>query len=244
MMEQIYYYSNALLYIFLQIPNLFIGILLYPFYGNIVLWKMYNLSLYITNYLFINITILNQYPILTPHILLVNHTTYCDTYLGLIFDKPYKTIIKKQALFFPIIGQLLYMLDMIFVDRDNTKSKNTTKQLIATNAKQIITIIFPQGTREPTKRFNNNEIVLKKGSIEIAIEHNIPIVLGYHNLHNKIDDVKQRLYINKKVYAICSNPILLPNEYNELPIEEKVNILYKIIYDEFIRLEKIVLDKI
>ena len=53
----------------------------------------------------------------------------------------------------------------------------------------------------------------------------------------------QVINFHKKVYAICSNPILFPNEYSELPLEERVNILYKIIYDEFIRLEKIVLDK-
>ena len=52
------------------------------------------------------------------------------------------------------------------------------------------------------------------------------------------------MYLNKKVYAIFSEPMIFPTEYNELPLQEKIDIFYKIIYDEFTRLEKIVLDKV
>ena len=160
---------------------------------------------------------------------------------------PYKnvSIVKKSLFYIPFLGQVFWLLSFIFIKRDDKKSRNNTKNKIIQKLNEnYIVQLFPQGTREKNKFFKNNEIVLKKGSIEIALKTNVPIVLCYHNIGDRIDDENKVIHFHKKVYAILSNPILLPNEYNELPIEEKVNILYKIIYDEFIRLEKIVLDKI
>lgn len=48
------------------------------------------------------------------------------------------------------------------------------------------------------KFFKNNEIVLKRGSIEIALKTNVPIVLCYHNIGDRIDDEKKVIHFHKK----------------------------------------------
>jgi len=189
---------------------------------------------------------LNEYPKNNGrHLLLNNHSTSFDGYLAHIINNNYVSIAKDVLIYIPFLGQSFWLLDYIFVKRSDKNSRNNTKnKMIQKINENYIIQLFPQGTRERNKFFKKNEIVLKKGSIEIAVENNIPILLLYHSVENVIDDVNMLFYFDKKVYADISNFITLPNEYNELPLQEKVDILYKIVYDEFIRLEKNVLDRI
>jgi hypothetical protein len=103
-----------------------------------------------------------------------------------------------------------------------------------------ITIIFPQGTREPTKTFASGGVLLKRGSIEVAVANNIPVVIGYHNLHHRICDKTHTLHRERRVYAITSGVICLSEDERALPLEQRVGVLHNRIYDEFRRLEKIV----
>lgn len=240
------YFTNILCYITFQIPVLFIGVLLYPFFKNSVTHLLHNLTLFILDKMFLQTRMLNKYPYNNnkKHILLSNHTSSSDGYIRYIVPCNFICVIKKSLFYVPFLGQVFWLLNFILVKRDDVNSRNNTKNKIKQklNENNIIQL-FPQGTREQNKFFKNNEIILKKGNIEIALETNAPIVLCYHNIGDRIDDKNKVIHFHRKVYYIFSNPILLPNEYNELPMEEKVNILYKIIYDEFSRLEKIVLDK-
>ena len=209
--------------------------------------NLYNNSLILLDKLFLQTVFLNDrlQNFDRNHILLVNHSSSSDGYLRALV--PYKSvsIVKNSIFYIPFLGQVLWLLDFIFIKRSDKKSRNSVRnKIIQKLDENYIVQIFPQGTRETNNFFKNNEIILKKGSIEIALERNVPIVLAYHNIGDRIDDKNKLIHFHKKVYVVCSNPILLPNEYNELQIEEKVNILYNIIYDEFIRLEKIVLEKI
>jgi len=240
------YFINILCYVIFQLPVLFIGILLYPLYGKNIIHKLHNTSLFLLDKIFLQVKILNSYTYSKKkHILLSNHTSSSDGYLRYFVPYNFLCIVKKSLFYVPFLGQVFWLLNFIFIKRDDKNSKNNTKNKITQKINENnIVQIFPQGTREKNKFFKNNEILLKKGSIEIALKTNVSIVLCYHNIGDRIDDENKVINFHKKVYAICSNTILLPNEYNELPIEEKVNILYKNIYDEFIRLEKIVLDKI
>lgn len=240
--SSIFYYINLILYILLQIP-ICLCKLINPFCD---VNNLYNNSLLLLDKFFLQTIRLNNYPTCNnKHILLVNHSSSSDGYLR--YNIPYKntSIIKNSLFYIPFLGQVFWLLDFIFIKRNDKNSRNNVKNKIIQKLNENYIIqVFPQGTRERNKFFKNNEIVLRKGSIEIALERNVPIVLSYHNIGDRIDDKNKLIHFHKKVYAISSNPILLPNEYSELQIEEKVNVLYKIIYEEFIRLEKIVLDKI
>ena len=83
--------------------------------------------------------------------------------------------------------------------------------------------------------YGSSDFILKLQSLSKEVGKTGEIAQAINDI---IDDKNKLIHFDKEVYAIWSNPILLPNEYNELPIEEKVDLLYKIIYDEFIRLEK------
>jgi 1-acyl-sn-glycerol-3-phosphate acyltransferase len=243
--SKLLYFTNLFLYVTLQLPVLVISLPLYPFYGKDVLDKIYNISIFILDKLFVKINFLNDYPYNNNHILLVNHTSSVDGYLRHILKNYSVSVIKESLFFIPFLGQLYWLMGMIFIKRNNKNSRiNTRKKMLSALNKNNIVHLFPQGTREKNKRFYKNEILLRKGSIEIAVENNIPIVLCYNNIGDRVDDINKVIHLNKKVYAIISNIILLPEEHNDKPFEEKVDILYKIIYDEFCRLEKIVLDKV
>ena len=197
--------------------------------------------------MFLQITLLNKYPYNNNNkiILLCNHNSSSDSYLRHLFPYNFISLAKISIFYIPFLGQVFWLLNFIFVKRDDKTSRNNTKNKIIQNLNEnIIVQIFPQGTREKNKSFKNNEIILKKGSIEISLNTNTPIVLAYHNIGDRIDDENKLICFHKKVYFIYSDPIILPNEYCDLSIEEKVDKLYKIIYDEFIRLEKIILDKL
>lgn len=234
------YYLNAILYILLQCPI----ILAYPFVGIDTLNELYNVTLLILDYLFVQIEFLNEYPDHKKHFLLVNHTSTCDGYLRPKIKTNSVSIIKHSLFYVPFIGQVFWLLDFIFVKRDDKNSRNNTKdKMIQKINENIIVQVFPQGTRERKKRFDTNEIILKKGSIQLAIENNIPIVCSYHNIGDRVDDEKKCIYTDKKVYEMSSGPLSLPDSSNELPLEQKVDLFYKMIYDEFCRLEKIVTEK-
>jgi len=244
--SHILYYTNLLLFITFQIPVCLIGAILYPVYGKIVTHNLLNLSFNILDRMFLQITHLNKYPNINnkTHLLLGNHTSSCDGYLRYIVPYDTVTIVKNSLFYVPFLGQVLWLLNFIFIKRESKNSRNNTKNKIIEKINNGISIqLFPQGTREQNKSFQNNEIVLKKGSMEIAILTNVPIVLWYHNIGDRVDDKNKMIHLHKKVYAILSDPITLPSEYSELPLEEKVDKLYEIIYSEFTRLEKIVSDK-
>jgi 1-acyl-sn-glycerol-3-phosphate acyltransferase len=240
------YYTNLLLFITFQIPVCLIGAILYPVYGKIVTHNLLNLSFNIFDRMFLQITHLNKYPNINnkTHLLLGNHTSSCDGYLRYIVPYDTVTIVKNSLFYVPFLGQVCWLLNFIFIKRESKNSRNNTKNKIIEQINNGVSVqLFPQGTREQNKSFQNNEIVLKKGSMEIAILTNVPIVLWYHNIGDRIDDKNKMIHLHKKVYAILSDPITLPSEYSELPLEEKVDKLYEIIYSEFTRLEKIVSDK-
>jgi len=243
--SKILYYINLLSYFLLQIPVLIISIPLYPFYGKLIVHKLYNITLFLLDKLFLQIHFLDDKKIdNTPCLLLLNHGSSCDSYIKYFAPTVIISIAKNDIFYYPLLGQVFWMLDYIFVKSRDKNSRNDAKNKMIENFKKnTIVQLFPQGKRERNKLFQQNEIILKKGSIEVAIKHNIPIILVYHNIGDKVDDFTQIMYLNKKVYATRSNLMVLPNEYNELPVEEKVDIFYKMIYDEFTRLEKIVLDK-
>ena len=94
-------YANLAFYVTLQIPTLVIGLCFYPLFGNKVAGRLYQSTLHVVNYLFVGIR-LSQYPTSKPHILLVNHTTMCDSYLGVTLDAPYRryrTLVKREIMY-------------------------------------------------------------------------------------------------------------------------------------------------
>jgi 1-acyl-sn-glycerol-3-phosphate acyltransferase len=120
------YYTNLLLFITFQIPVCLIGAILYPVYGKIVTHNLLNLSFNILDRMFLQITHLNKYPNINnkTHLLLGNHTSSCDGYLRYIVPYDTVTIVKNSLFYVPFLGQVFWLLNFIFIKRENKNSRN------------------------------------------------------------------------------------------------------------------------
>lgn len=99
--------------------------------------------------MFLQINWLNNYPNHNKHIALVNHSSSCDGYLRYLI--PYKnvSIVKNSLFYIPFLGQVFWLLNFIFIKRDDKKSRNNTKNKIIQKLNEnYIVQLFPQGTRE------------------------------------------------------------------------------------------------
>jgi 1-acyl-sn-glycerol-3-phosphate acyltransferase len=107
------------------------------------------------------------------------HTSNWDFFYGMltVFSKraPIKFAIKKEAMFFPL-GYILKKLGAIPINRQpkNVGLRTQVEQIsnIVKNSKNLFLIIAPEGTRKYVLRW-------KTGFYHIAIQANIPIILGY-----------------------------------------------------------------
>jgi hypothetical protein len=73
--------------------------------------------------------------------------------------------------------------------------------------------------------------------MRVALDADVPIVLVYHNIGDRVDDENRAIHWNQRVCAISSGPIKLPEVYRERSMEEKTELLYQTIYDEYARME-------
>lgn len=91
--------------------------------------------------------------------------------------KPY-TIVKDKAVKWPILGAFIKWFGGIPVNR--TTSQNAVQQAVATinTIPRIVLVIAPEGTRRKTDHW-------RSGFYHIALEANLPIVLGFLDYNRK-----------------------------------------------------------
>lgn len=109
-----------------------------------------------------------------PHIFVSNHASHLDVVciarvipLGLFF------IAKKELAKVPFLGQYMYVIGHIFVDRKNKEKANESLRRAAEkikSGKDVIT--FPEGTRTKTGEL----MIFKRGSFLIAKDGGIPVM--------------------------------------------------------------------
>ncbi len=143
-----------------------------PFSKVIKIWA--NINLWIAG-LKINITGLENIDKNKQYIIIANHESALDIFLGigkipLQIRMMSKIGIKKL----PLIGGLMTRLFFIFVDRSNTKIslKNINKAMKNIIENDISLFIFPEGTRIKDIPL----LPFKKGAFVLGIKHNLPIL--------------------------------------------------------------------
>lgn len=118
-----------------------------------------------------------------PCLFIGNHISYLDIPV-LIGGYPNITFVsKKEVKYWPLLGNAAIKMKTIFVDRGNSKSKNSAKKQInhALLEKKQKIAIFPSGTTSLLKSSS-----WKKGAFEIAEELGInvqPFRIRYEPLH-------------------------------------------------------------
>lgn len=123
-------------------------------------------------------------------VLFAPHTSFSDFYIGRLFFSivgiKVRFLIKKEV-FIPIVGRILKALGGIPVDR--SRNNNLVKQLVKKfeEEESIYILIAPEGTRKAAKRW-------KRGYYEIALQANVPIIIGSIDYKKKIGKINDVLY--------------------------------------------------
>ena len=118
------------------------------------------------------------------------HTSYWDFFYAraafFIMGLPVKITVKKEVVNAPIMGWVVRKMGGIAIDR-TPKEGNLKKKMsmvdamvdLLDNSDQLFMMVTPEGTRKHVKRW-------KTGFYRVAVNANVPIILGYLDYKNKI----------------------------------------------------------
>jgi 1-acyl-sn-glycerol-3-phosphate acyltransferase len=140
-----------------------------------------------------------------------NHQSWVD--IPVIFRYCRTTgISKKQVLFLPLIGQLIYYASVILVDRGDQKSRlHIVKVLIEVFRKGVSIVLFPEGTRSRDGRLlKPNNAVAK-----LCFKMNIPVVpIAIEGTNDILP--RKRLYLKfLQRVVVKMNPPVIPKDFKD-----------------------------
>ncbi len=112
-------------------------------------------------------------------ILCANHSSMLD--IGVILmacNRPIFFIAKKELMWVPVLGKLMYLQGHYFIHRKNrVKAYETLDKVKSNFSKNRSIMIFPEGTRSKTGAVSQ----FKKGAFKLALETHTPILpCGIH----------------------------------------------------------------
>jgi lysophosphatidate acyltransferase len=118
-----------------------------------------------------------------PAIYLVNHTSLLDLFIAFRL-MPYGTVglMKKEVVFYPLIGQLFLLSGSLRVDRSHHASAVASMQSLGAFVKRKSLSIFmsPEGTRSRSGHL----LPFKKGMVHLALQTGLPVVpVVIHGAH-------------------------------------------------------------
>ncbi len=137
-------------------------------------------------------------------ILTANHVSYLDIFL---LSALYRTVFlsKIEIARYPVIGQIAWIIGIIFVDRNSHSDRRKVLLKIARKTQGRILTVFPQGTTGSIK----DSYPFKRGIFKtIQLNHKIiiiPVTIHYKE-ERKIAWGKESLYEN--VRKVCSQPAI------------------------------------
>lgn len=118
-----------------------------------------------------------------PAIFILNHQSNVDMFIAIkLIRKNVTGIAKKELQMMPVIGQLMQMTGVIFIDRKN-KEKAIEAMKPAVDALKGGTsfIIFPEGTRSKSYKLG----AFKKGAFHLAMQAGVPLIpIVLQNAHD------------------------------------------------------------
>jgi len=110
----------------------------------------------------------------SPRIYMANHRSHTDVW-AILSSIPLslKFIAKKELFWIPFVGQAIYMLGHIMIDRSNrVRAFRSLDRAAEKIRKGRSVLIFPEGTRAEEEKLNE----FKKGGFVLAVKSKVPIV--------------------------------------------------------------------
>ena len=110
-----------------------------------------------------------------PFIIAFNHLSNFDIYaIAQAIDPLFRAVMKKEILYIPLFGFVLWLYDSFPIDRKNIHNAKKTLKNVSRYFNRHPYIMAITGTRIKNKDFF--KIKLKKGPVVTAIQHKIPIL--------------------------------------------------------------------
>lgn len=109
-----------------------------------------------------------------PYVFVSNHQSYFDV-ICLIATLPanMRFVAKKELLYIPLFGQVMWGLGHIVVDRSRrSKAVSEMKKAARKIGGGISILVFPEGARSPDHKL----LPFKKGGFNLAMEAGVPVV--------------------------------------------------------------------
>ncbi len=108
-------------------------------------------------------------------VLTLNHTSTLDMFIsGALWQPGMVAVVKREALWVPLVGQIMYLLDFPIINRANREQATRTLQAAAQKVRRgnLSLIISPEGTRSPTGQLGKFHL----GPFHLAAQADAPIV--------------------------------------------------------------------
>jgi 1-acyl-sn-glycerol-3-phosphate acyltransferase len=109
-----------------------------------------------------------------PYVFMSNHQSYFDVIcLTAGVSQPLRFVAKKELVYIPVFGQLMWATRHIIIDRSRPERAVSEMQKAAQKIRGGISIlVFPEGTRSPDHRLG----LFKKGGFMLALQAKVPVV--------------------------------------------------------------------
>lgn len=108
-------------------------------------------------------------------VLTFNHSSTLDLFVGAALSpEGAVTIVKKEMKYVPLIGQVLFLIDVVCIDRSNRAGAAASLQAVADRLRtgRHSVMIAPEGTRSPDGKLGP----FKMGPFHLAVAAQVPIV--------------------------------------------------------------------
>lgn len=208
-----YYIVLFMFSIVTQLPCFFSLLVCYPLYkitGSSFMMKipqkLQMKALGWMDKLFFNIQTIKLHDFDTSqrYVYLLNHQAYVDPVIGRCIENFFVvTIANGYVKYIPVFGKNAYMLDIPFVGKDKGITQLYTDYL--KKNQHCVLAMFPEGHRMFENDFKLADI--KTGGFVIAKNTGLKIVPLYHNMMDKINDVKKEYHSTLPIYCLFGKPI-------------------------------------
>ena len=164
--------------------------LLFPWRDRIVdgtmrVWARVSLASANVN---VNTTGIEAVPETPPYIIVFNHQSDLDIFaLVTGLPQPYRAVMKRELMYYPLVGWVIYFLGFVPIDRRNLTNAKRSLKRAARMFHRFPYIMAITGTRVHNRDFLKRK--LKKGPVMTAVQYGVPIlpvtIVGADDVHVK-----------------------------------------------------------